>query len=66
MMKPFNQVTYMWSLILEQEMKLHHNLSVLPDDKLFISLETAVKNIVNGKNYSWDCDSSVERKMLMQ
>lgn len=56
----------MWSLILEQEMKLHHNLSVLPDDKLFISLETTVKNIVNGKNYSWDCDSSVERKMLMQ
>lgn len=36
-------------------MKRHHNLSVLHDDKHFISLETAVKSIVNGKNYSWDC-----------
>lgn len=46
-------------------MKLH-NLPVLPDDKLFISLQTAVKSTANGKNYSWDCDSSVGRKMLMQ
>lgn len=40
-------------------MKLHHNLSVLPDDKHFIFLETAVKSIVNGKNYSWDCGFAI-------
>lgn len=55
MVKPFNWVTCMWYLILEQEVKLHHYLSAITYDKLFLFLETAVKSIVNGKNYSWDC-----------
>lgn len=49
MVKLLNWRRCIWSFILEQKMRLYHNLSVLHNDNSFISLETAGEKCGDGE-----------------